>query len=284
MSKEVRLQKLLADSGVASRRKAEEMIAAGQVKVNGVTAAIGDKADPKRDKITVSGKRLELKKEHIYIMLHKPRGFITTLSDEMDRKCVKELVSDIPERIYPVGRLDRESEGMLLMTNDGDFANAMTHPSSHVPKTYRVTIRPSITEDQLTQFAVGIVIDGKKTAPADVQVVHQEPGRVVLEIVLYEGRNREIRKMCEELGLEVARLKRIAVGPVKLGMLPMGKWRFLTAEEIRILKECVKKDKQGGGADGYHQASGRQRKGEEDPRGYSRSRERRGNPRNGRRG
>jgi 23S rRNA pseudouridine2605 synthase len=177
-------------------------------------------------------------------MLNKPRGFITTMSDEMDRKCVAELVSEIPERIYPVGRLDRDSEGLLLMTNDGAFANAMTHPSMHIPKTYRVTVRPSVNEDQLTQMAVGMVIEGRKTAPANVHVISQEPGRVVLEIVLYEGRNRQIRNMCEQLGLEVARLKRIAVGPVKLGMLQPGKWRALTSDEVKKLIAGAKADKQ----------------------------------------
>ncbi len=244
MAKDVRLQKMLADCGVASRRKAEEMISAGEVKVNGVTAKIGDKVDPKKDKVSVRGKLLDTDVKSIYIMLHKPRGFITTMSDEMDRKCVAELIKDIPERIYPVGRLDRDSEGLLLMTNDGEFANAMTHPSLHIPKTYRVTIRPSITEDQLTQISVGMMIDDRKTAPARVKVLSQESDRVVLEIVLYEGRNRQIRKMCEQLGLEVARLKRIAVGQLKLGMLQPGKWRMLTSEEVKKLTAGAKADKQ----------------------------------------
>lgn len=146
------------------------------------------------------------------------------------------LVEEVPGRVYPIGRLDKDSEGLLLMTNDGDFANAMMHPSHHVPKTYRVTVRPAITEEQLTLLSVGLEIDGRMTAPARVRVLSQSNGRVVLEMVLYEGRNREIRKMCETLGLEVARLKRIAVGPVKLGMLQPGKWRELTKEEIRALK------------------------------------------------
>lgn len=245
MAKDVRLQKMLADSGVASRRKAEEMIRAGLVKVNGVVAQIGDKVDVKNDKVTVHGRHIITNVHNVYVMLHKPRGFITTMSDEMDRKCVAELVSEIPERIYPVGRLDRDSEGLLLMTNDGAFANAMTHPSMHIPKTYRVTIRPSINEDQMTQMSVGMVIDGRKTAPADVHIISQEPNRVVLEIVLYEGRNRQIRNMCEQLGLEVARLKRIAVGPVKLGMLQPGKWRELTSDEVKKLIAGAKADKQG---------------------------------------
>ncbi len=244
MAKDVRLQKMLADCGVASRRKAEEMISAGEVKVNGITAKIGDKVDPKKDKVSVNGRLLDTRVKPVYLMLNKPRGFITTMSDEMDRKGVAELIKDVPERIYPVGRLDRESEGLLLMTNDGEFANAMTNPSLHIPKTYRVTVHPSISEDQLTQIAVGIVIDGRKTAPAKVNVLSQEAGRVVLEIVLYEGRNRQIRKMCEELGLEVARLKRIAVGPVKLGMLQPGTWRSLTSEEVKKLTTGATADKQ----------------------------------------
>ena len=163
------------------------------------------------------------------------------MSDEMNRKCVAELVQDCGMRVYPVGRLDRESEGLLLMTNDGAFANAMMHPKRHVPKTYRVTIRPSITEEQMTQMTTGLMLDGRMTAPADVHIITKEEGRVVLEIVLYEGRNRQIRKMCEQLGLEVARLKRTAVGPVKLGMLPQGKWRELTPEEVNRLMNASDK-------------------------------------------
>lgn len=252
MAKDVRLQKVLADCGVASRRKAEEMIAAGQVRVNGATAKIGDKVDANKDKISVKGVLLETHQKKIYIMLHKPRGFITTMSDEMNRKCVAELVQDVPERVYPVGRLDRDSEGLLLMTNDGAFANAMTHPSQHVPKVYRVTVRPGVNEDQLTQMAVGMMIDDRKTAPAKVNVIQQEQGRVVLEIVLYEGRNRQIRKMCEQLGLEVARLKRVAVGPVKLGMLQPGKWRLLTPDEVKRLTSAAKADKLSAEKEEFH--------------------------------
>lgn len=231
----MRLQKYLAECGVASRRKSEELIEAGKVKVNGKTAQIGDKVNPKKDDITVSGKKIVRTKKYIYIMLHKPRGFITTMSDEMNRKCVAQLVKDVDVRVYPVGRLDRESEGLLLMTNDGEFANAMTHPTKHVPKTYRVTVRPSVSDEQITKLSTGIEIDGRMTAPADVRVIQREEGRVVIEIVLYEGRNRQIRKMCEEIGLEVARLKRTAVGSIKLGMLPQGKWRELTEDEVHKL-------------------------------------------------
>lgn len=239
----VRLQKFLAESGVASRRKSEELIADGKVKVNGKVASIGDKVDPKRDTVTVSGKKIVKRKEFTYILLHKPRGFITTMSDEMDRKCVAELIRDVPVRVYPVGRLDRESEGMLLFTNDGEFANAMTHPTKHVPKTYRVTVRPSITEDQITQLTTGIIIDDRKTAPAQVRVITKEEGRVVLEIILYEGRNRQIRKMCEAVGLEVARLKRTAIGSIKLGMLAQGSWRELSEDEVRKLMIAADMDR-----------------------------------------
>lgn len=231
----VRLQKFLAESGVASRRKSEEFIESGKVKVNGHVASIGDKINPKKDTVTVSGKKIVKQKENTYIMLHKPRGFITTMSDEMDRKCVAELIKDVKCRVFPVGRLDRDSEGMLLFTNDGEFANALTHPTKHVPKTYRVTVRPSISEEQLTALTEGVIIDDRKTAPAEIHVVTKEENRVVLEIILYEGRNRQIRKMCEEVGLEVARLKRTAIGSIKLGMLKQGSWRHLTDDEVRKL-------------------------------------------------
>ena len=243
----IRLQKFLSEAGVASRRKAETMIENGEVKVNGVKAKIGDCVDPKKDTVTVKGKKVMRESVMRYILLNKPRGFVTTNHDEMGRKCVAELVSDISERVYPVGRLDRNSEGALLMTNDGEFANAMMHPSHHVPKTYRVTVRPSVNEDQLTKLATGVDIDGRMTAPADVRVVTKEEGRVVLEIVLYEGRNREIRRMCEAVELEVARLRRIAIGNLKLGMLQQGQWRDLTEQEVDKLFSAagIKRQKNG---------------------------------------
>ena len=239
----VRLQKFLSECGVASRRKSEELIEGGKVKVNGRIAEIGDKINPKRDTVTVNGKKIVKQKNCTYIMLHKPRGFITTMSDEMDRKCVAELIKDVPVRVYPVGRLDRDSEGMLLFTNDGEFANAMTHPTKHVPKTYRVTVRPSISEEQITALTQGVIIDDRKTAPAEVRVILKEEGRVVLEIILYEGRNRQIRKMCEEVGLEVARLKRTAIGSIKLGMLKQGDWRELNEDEVRKLMIAADMDR-----------------------------------------
>ncbi len=238
-----RLQKILASWGIASRRKSEEIIRAGRVTVNGKSAGLGDRALPGKDVICLDGERLSAPGKKIYLALHKPRGFVTTMRDERGRRCVAQLVEDLGERVYPVGRLDKDSEGLLLMTNDGEFANLVSHPKQHVAKTYRVTVRPGITEDQLTQIAVGIEIDGRVTAPARVKVLQQQAGRVVLEIVLYEGRNREIRKICDALGLEVARLKRVAVGPVKLGMLPQGKYRELTKEELRGLLAEVKSGK-----------------------------------------
>lgn len=234
----VRLQKYMADCGIASRRKSEEMIADGMVKVNGRIAAIGDKINPVSDKVVVKGRKLNSasKQKRWYIMINKPRGYVTTMNDEMGRKCVAELVKDVPARVYPVGRLDRDSEGLLLMTNDGDFANKVTHPSKHVYKVYRVTVRPEINEEQLIKMSSGMVIDGRKTAPAEIHVIKREDGRCVLEIILREGRNRQIRKMCEQLGLEVPRLKRTAIGQVRLGGLKSGSWRELTKEEVHRLQ------------------------------------------------
>ena len=237
----IRLQKYLAECCVASRRKSEELIVAGKVKVNGVTALIGDKVNPKHDKVTVSGKKVVSVKKNVYIMLNKPRGFITTMNDEHDRKCVAELVKDINTRVYPVGRLDRESEGLLIMTNDGEFTNALTHPSKHVSKTYRVTIIPTITKEQATEFRNGIEIDGRMTAPADLRVLETQENRTVVEVTIYEGRNRQIRKMFEALGIEVARLKRTKVGNLKLGMLKQGAYRHLTEDEVSSLYELAGK-------------------------------------------
>lgn len=231
---EVRLQKFMAECGVASRRKSEELIEMGKVKVNGHVAHIGDKVNPKKDLVTVRGKRINKADKMYYIMLNKPRGYVTTVSDELGRKTVMDLI-DVNARVYPVGRLDKDSEGLLLLTNDGSFANALTHPKHNYAKVYRVTVRPGVDDSILEKLRNGIEIDGRKTAPCDVNVITEEEGRVVLEFILREGRNRQIRKMCEAVNLEVARLKRISIGPVKLGMLQTGKTRMLTDNEVRKL-------------------------------------------------
>ena len=243
----IRLQKFLSEAGVASRRKAEEMIRNGSVKVNGAVAQIGDSVDPKKDTVLVKGKKVMTQRTMRYILLNKPRGYVTTTDDDLGRKCVLELVKDVKERIYPVGRLDRVSEGALILTNDGAFANAMMHPSKHVPKTYRVTVRPGITPEQVDILSTGVELDGRLTAPCDVYVISKEEGRAVLEIVLYEGRNRQIRRMCESLNLEVARIRRTAVGPIKLAMLQTGEWRDLTPQEVETLFKAAGL-KSGGGA------------------------------------
>lgn len=232
----IRLQKHLSECGIASRRKAEELIALGRVKVNGHIATLGDKVDPKRDKVTVRGKTVVSgKTQKMYIMLHKPRGFVTTLSDEKGRKCVTDLVKDAGVRLFPVGRLDMNSEGLLIMTNDGDFANKLTHPSSHVNKTYRVTVKGAVEEEMLLSLREGIMLDGKKTLPCDVFIAEKKIDRTVLIFIIQEGRNRQIRRMCEEVKLEVLRLKRTEIAGVKLGMLPQGSWRELNEREMRHL-------------------------------------------------
>lgn len=232
----IRLQKHLADCGIASRRKAEELIENGKVKVNGHIASLGDKVDPKRDKVTVRGKTVVAVNEKVYIMLHKPRGFVTTTSDERGRKCVTDLVKDAGERLFPVGRLDMNSEGLLFMTNDGDFANKLTHPSSHVNKTYRVTVAGQVDEEKIITLSEGsISLDGKKVLPCDCFVAERKPDRTVLIFIISEGRNRQIRRMCEAVNLEVLRLKRTEIAGVKLGMLPRGSWRNLNEREMRRL-------------------------------------------------
>ncbi|MDE6784589.1 MAG: rRNA pseudouridine synthase [Ruminococcus sp.] len=240
----IRIQKMIADSGFCSRRKADELISEGRVKLNGRPVKLGDKCTF-RDIITVDDERIRIsrKKNYIYIMLNKPRGYVTTVSDELNRRCVMDLLDDIDERVYPVGRLDRNSEGLLLFTNDGEFANSIMHPTRHISKTYRVTVRPDINDEQLVKLSGGVEIDGKTTLPANVVVKEKQQGRVVLLITIHEGRNRQIRKMCEAVGLEVARLRRISIGPLKLGMLKPGTWRELTAEELRALRTAAGKEK-----------------------------------------
>lgn len=240
----IRLQKFLSECGVASRRKSEELIENGLVRVNGRTVALGTGVDPKRDKVTVRGKRVVPVNEKVYIMLHKPRGYVTTVSDELGRKCVTDLVKDVGVKLFPVGRLDRDSEGLLLMTNDGSFANSLTHPSKHVNKTYRVTVAGEVSDEQLKRLCEGIELDGRKTLPCDVFVIDRREDRTVLNFILREGRNRQIRRMCEAVSLKVLRLKRTEIAGVKLGMLPQGKWRPLNEREMTRLNS-VSTDSEG---------------------------------------
>ncbi len=244
----VRIQKIIADSGLCSRRKAEEYIESGRVLVNGRKCTLGDKALPDKDIITVDGVKIGAvrKRRLYYIMMHKPRGYVTTMSDEHDRKCVTDLLKGMNDRVYPVGRLDKNSEGLLLLTNDGEFANDIMHPSHHVSKTYRVTVRPDINDEQLIKLASGVELDGKMTAECSVVVLDKQPGRVVLQMTIHEGRNRQIRRMCEAVGLEVARLKRTSVGPLKLGMLKAGEYRELKPDELRAIRTAMQKSSKSG--------------------------------------
>ena len=241
----IRLQKHLSACGIASRRKAEELIESGKVRVNGRIATLGDKVDPKRDKVTVRGKNVVAVTEKVYIMVNKPRGYVTTMSDEYDRKCVNDLVKDVGVKVFPVGRLDRDSEGLLLMTNDGELANSITHPSRHVNKTYRVTVGGTVTDEQIEKLTTGIMLDGRKTQPCDVFVVERKPDRTMLNFIIHEGRNRQIRRMCEVVGLDVLRLKRLEIAGVKLGGLKLGAWRNLNERElVRLTNISQSKDEE----------------------------------------
>ncbi len=244
--KDTRIQKALAMAGVCSRRAAEEMIKVGRVQCNGRPVSLGDKVDMAKDILSVDGQKVYMprKQEKYYLMLHKPRGYITTTSDERGRKTVMEFMADIPTRVYPIGRLDKDSEGLLLFTNDGTFANLLMHPSHGVSKLYRVTVRPHATEEQIIALTDGVVLDdGEKTQPAVIRVVSDEPERTVLEMTIREGKNRQIRRMCEAVNLQVIRLRRTAMGAVKLGMLQPGQTRELTPSEIIALRTAANRGK-----------------------------------------
>ena len=230
-----RLQKILAARGICSRRKAEELITAGRVSINGIVATLGQSADPDTDEITLDGKMIPSGGDFVYIMLHKPRGFVTTLSDEMGRRNVTELV-DCGKRVYPIGRLDMDSEGLLLLTNDGEFANHLMHPKAEVDKTYEVWVT-DYTPGAEKQLAKPITLDGYIIKPPKVRLLNAEGRMAHLHITIHEGRNRQIRRMCQAAGLRVTRLRRIAEGSVRLGDLKKGSWRYLTAEEIAHLKK-----------------------------------------------
>ena len=229
-----RLQKILSSRGVCSRRKAEELIAAGRVSINGVTARVGDTADPETDEIFLDGKALPSGEKPVYIMLNKPRGFVTTLSDEKGRPTAAELVADCGIRVYPVGRLDMDSEGLLLFTNDGEFANLMMHPRHEVDKVYRVWVT-NFSPEKLEALKEPIELDGYRIKKPRVRPVRTETTRAILDVTIHEGRNRQVRRMCQAAGLEVARLKRIAEGGLHIGELKTGAWRYLEPQEIELL-------------------------------------------------
>lgn len=237
----IRLQKYFTDCGVLSRRAAEKEIAEGRVKVNGHTATLGTKIDPEADLVTWGGVTVKpTATEHHYIALNKPRGYITTMSDPHARKCVTELLEGHRGRVYPIGRLDYVSEGLLLFTDDGELANRLTHPKHHLPKVYRVKVAGKVTDEIYEALTGEMELDGYVIAPVGVSVISEDETGTVLKMTLNEGRNRQIRKMCEKVGLTVKRLCRVSIGPIKLDGLPVGKWRYLTDSEVEALKRATK--------------------------------------------
>lgn len=233
-----RIQKILASRGISSRRGAEQLIAAGRVTCNGVICQIGDRADPETDTILLDGNPLPTSEEKVYILLNKPRGYVTTLSDEKGRKNVAQLVADCGKRVYPVGRLDMDSEGLLILTNDGEFANRLMHPKHEVDKVYRVVVK-KFADDAFERLKRPIILDGYKIKPPNVVLIGNQaddPSCAELEITIHEGRNRQVRRMCAAAGMSVSRLIRISEGDLELGKLPAGKWRYLTKTEVGKLK------------------------------------------------
>lgn len=234
---EERLQKLLSAAGVCSRRAAEGYITAGRITVNGETAELGWKADPERDEIRVDGKLLAAAEKQVYLLLNKPRGYVTTLSDEKGRKNVAELVKGCGVRVYPVGRLDLDSEGLLLMTNDGDFMQHLLHPSGEINKIYHVSVFGPVSGAE-EKLAAITDLDGEKIRPAQVRVLKKTSQTAELAITIHEGKNRQIRRMCASCGLTVKRLRRVQEHTLKLGDLPVGSWRYLTEQEVSALKQA----------------------------------------------
>lgn len=231
---EERLQKILSAAGVCSRRTAEEYIAAGRVRINGAPAQIGDKADPERDEITVDGKSLPAKSATVWLMLNKPRGYVTTLSDEKGRRTAADLVKDCGCRVWPVGRLDLDSEGMLLFTNDGEATDRLLHPSHEVEKEYHVTVEGDVAA-ALPILSGPMELDGVSLAPACVRTLSDRE----LSVIIHQGKNRQVRRMCAQAGLKVTRLRRVREGNLLLGDLSVGKWRWLTEEEVgELIHSC----------------------------------------------
>lgn len=233
MAEPIRLQKFFTDCGVLSRRAAEAEILAGKVRVNGRVAVLGDRVDPEVDQVEYEGKLLRPRrtKPYLYLMLNKPRGYVSTAKDEKGRRSVIDLTRNAGSRVYPVGRLDMDSDGLLLLTDDGAFANHLTHPRHEIPKIYRVTLTREPTEEQLTVLASPMELDGYRLQPVGIRPLSSTE----LEMTLYEGRNRQIRRMCEAVGLKITRLQRVAIGELTLGSLPTGAWRHLTPAEVAYL-------------------------------------------------
>lgn len=240
----VRLQKFIADSGLMSRRAAEGEIERGNISVNGHVAAIGTKIDPSSDVVTYKGKRIRFeRKKYTYIMLNKPRGYLSSTTDDRGRKCVTDLLDGVETRVYPVGRLDLISEGMILLTDDGELKNRLTHPSHTIPKVYRVKVGGSVSQTQYDILTSPLEIDGYKIKPVDVLITGEDESGTVLKFTLFEGRNRQIRKMCEAADLTVKRLSRVSIGNLKLDGLPVGKWRYLEQHEVDYLYKATKEQK-----------------------------------------
>ena len=237
----IRLQKFLADAGIMSRRAAEEEIKNGNVSVNGHVATLGSKVDPRNDVIAYRGKRIRYeKKEYTYIMMNKPRGYLCSTTDDRGRKCVTDLLDGVDARVYPVGRLDLVSEGILLLTDDGELKNRLTHPKHTIGKVYRVKVAGKVSDEQMEILTSALVIDDYKIQPVAVSVSSEDESGTVLKMTLFEGRNRQIRKMCEAAGLTVKRLSRISIGNLKLDGLPVGKWRYLEQHEVDYLYKATK--------------------------------------------
>lgn len=233
----MRLQKYIAHAGVTSRRKAEELIVKGKVKVNNkLVLELGFKVDPDKDKVKVNNEIIRIEKKDIYIMLNKPVGYVTTMKDERNRRIVTDLIVGIEERIYPVGRLDADTTGLLILTNDGDLTYKITHPSNEVIKRYIAIVEGVPNKWELEQFRKGLMIDGKKTSDASIEISKRYEDESILDISIHEGRNRQVKKMCKAINHPVKKLKRIAIGNLELGNLKLGSWRYLRDEEVRGLK------------------------------------------------
>ncbi|WMM26491.1 pseudouridine synthase [Tissierella sp. MB52-C2] len=233
----MRLQKYIALCGISSRRKAEQLIIDGKVMVNNkVITELGTTIDPNKDVVKVDNKKIKAEKNKVYIMLNKPIGFVTTLKDEKDRKIVTDLIEGVKERIYPVGRLDADTTGLLLLTNDGDMAYKLTHPSNEIMKKYIAIVEGVPNKAELEKFRRGLVIDGKKTSNAYIKIAKRYDTESILEIVIHEGRNRQVKKMCEAINHPVKKLKRVSIGEIQIGGLDIGNWRYLDDEEIKYLR------------------------------------------------